>query len=148
MWEAENICLLAQGVYFKTVTAILSLTLISWESSSPVTEVHLHAAYTPLTTHVLHVSSRVIPVTTRTAVHKAQLLRSPPLQHESQTLQVVLAPLAELPVKVTHMSCLRLICSFLHEFLAVLALWMLLQTVRFVQKGHFWFHAQIRRLFI
>lgn len=48
MWEAENICLLAQGVYFKAVTAILSITLISRESSSPVNPLHLHAVYTPL----------------------------------------------------------------------------------------------------
>lgn len=51
-------------------------------------------------------------------------------------LQVVLvAQSAELPVKVIHTSYLRrLICSFLHELLAVLALWLLLQTLYVLLK--------------
>lgn len=51
VWEAENICLLAQGGYFKAVTAILSITLISWEkSSSPVKLPHFHAHLPPMPT--------------------------------------------------------------------------------------------------
>lgn len=53
-----------------------------------------------------------------------------PLWHEGQTPQLVLAPSAELPVKVTHARYFtRLICSFLHEVLAALALCLLVQTL-------------------
>lgn len=58
---------------------------------------------------------------------KAPPLTAPAAQ--GPKLQVVLAQSAELPVKLIHTSYSRkLISSFLHEFFAILALWLLLQA--------------------
>jgi len=67
---------------------------------------------------------------------KAPLLTVPAAQHERQMLQVVFAQSAELSVKAIHVSYLRLICSFLDELLAVLALCALLQTLHVLLKGY------------
>lgn len=105
MWEAENICLLAQGVYFKAVTAILSITLISREKVLHQLNRYMYMWSTPPYHPCPPRQLSDIPVTKHTTSHEAKLLRRPPLQHQGQMLQVVpVAQSAELPVKVIHTS--------------------------------------------
>ena len=150
MWEAENICLLAQGVYFKAFTAILSITVISWESSSPVKLLHLHAVYTPLPPMS---STSAFGYTSDDARNlargKAPLLTASAAQRPNTT---------GCTCSISWATCE----SYSHELLKnnlQLSIWVFgctctsavtTNSVCFVKKGQFWFHTQIIkwRLFI
>lgn len=136
VWEAENICLLAQGGYFKAVTAILSVTLIS---KKRLFTSEIGAFPRTLITHVHQVSCQK-PVTK----HKSSVL----------TYRLLLRKLSFLNTLSTRVTNCRMhwLCWLSHQTkvictsylqrsacrLVALALWQLLHTLHNFKKGVFY----------